>query len=103
MSMNPARTFASAVAGRTWDALWVYFTAPPLGMLAAAQVYLAVYGRSAVYCAKLHHHNDRRCTFCTWRRGRDARANTSVTVKVEPRQVVVSRSDLRAAAARAGA
>jgi aquaporin Z len=40
MSMNPARTFASALPGNTWTALWVYFTAPPLGMLAAAQTYL---------------------------------------------------------------
>jgi len=32
MSMNPARTFGSALPGRAWDALWIYFTAPPLGM-----------------------------------------------------------------------
>jgi aquaporin Z len=34
-SLNPARTLASALPGNTWTALWVYFTAPPLGMLAA--------------------------------------------------------------------
>lgn len=32
MSMNPARTFASAVPAHHWTALWVYFTAPLLGM-----------------------------------------------------------------------
>jgi len=33
MSMNPARTFASALPDRMWTALWIYFLAPPLGML----------------------------------------------------------------------
>jgi len=36
MSMNPARSFGSAVAARLWTGLWIYFTAPPLGMLLAA-------------------------------------------------------------------
>jgi len=63
MSMSPARTFASAMPGRIWDALWVYFTAPPLGMVLAAQVYLWLRGKRAVFCAKLHHDNDKRCIF----------------------------------------
>lgn len=63
MSMNPARTVASALPGRLWTALWVYFTAPPLGMLLAAQLYLAVKGAGGVICAKLHHQNARRCIF----------------------------------------
>ena len=37
MSMNPARTFSSAVSGHVWTALWVYFSAPLLGMLSAAR------------------------------------------------------------------
>ena len=40
MSMNPARTFGSAVFPQLWDSLWIYFLAPPLGMFAAAAVYL---------------------------------------------------------------
>src|SRR6201997_5801868 len=40
MSMSPARSFASAAPGRLWNALWIYFTAPPVGMLLAAEVYL---------------------------------------------------------------
>jgi aquaporin Z len=40
MSMNPARTFGSAFCARYWQALWIYFTAPPLGMLAAAELFL---------------------------------------------------------------
>ena len=63
MSMSPARTFASAASGRIWNALWLYFTAPPLGMLLAAQAYLWLRGKHAVFCAKLHHDNDKRCIF----------------------------------------
>jgi aquaporin Z len=63
MSMNPARTFGSAVGARTWAFLWIYFTAPPLGMLLAAEVYRRVKGADAALCAKLHHQNDKRCIF----------------------------------------
>ncbi|MGH9669342.1 MAG: MIP/aquaporin family protein [Terriglobales bacterium] len=64
MSMNPARTLSSAVSADLWNGLWIYFTAPPLGMLAAAEIYLWLRGRHAVGCAKLHHRNDKRCIFC---------------------------------------
>ena len=63
MSMNPARTFGSALAAREWTALWVYFTAPPIGMLLAASVYRWRSGLNRVFCAKLHHHNSQRCIF----------------------------------------
>ena len=63
MSMSPARSFASAVPGRLWNSLWIYFTAPPLGMMLAAQVYLWLRGNQAVFCAKLHHDNGKRCIF----------------------------------------
>ena len=63
MSMNPARTFGSALPARLWDALWIYFTAPPLGMLLASELYMRTRGLGAVVCAKLHHHNDKRCIF----------------------------------------
>ncbi|MGH8672070.1 MAG: MIP/aquaporin family protein [Burkholderiales bacterium] len=64
MSMNPARTFGSALPAYSWTALWVYFTAPPLGMLFAAELYARFKGKSAVKCCKLHHQNDKRCIFC---------------------------------------
>jgi aquaporin Z len=64
MSMNPARTFGSAVLPQLWDSLWVYFLAPPLGMLAAAAVYSRL--KHAVGCAKLHHQNKLRCIFCEY-------------------------------------
>ena len=64
MSINPARTFGSAAVAQVWAGLWLYFTAPPLGMLLASEVYLRLRGATAVDCAKLHHQNTRRCIFC---------------------------------------
>jgi aquaporin Z len=63
MSMNPARTLASAVPAGDWTALWVYFTAPLAGMLAAAVLYRFRRGARGVFCAKLHHLNNQRCIF----------------------------------------
>ena len=57
MSMNPARSFGSAAAAVDWTALWVYLTAPPLGMLAAAQLFLWRRGASATLCAKMRPHS----------------------------------------------
>jgi aquaporin Z len=68
MSMNPARTFGSAFHASYWHALWIYFIAPPLGMLAAAELFLRVRGGVPPICAKLHHANDKRCIFhCGYR------------------------------------
>lgn len=63
MSMNPARTFGSALSARAWTALWVYFIAPPAGMFLAAHVYTYINGKQSVTCAKLHHRNNERCIF----------------------------------------
>jgi len=63
MSMNPARSFGSAFAADTWTGLWIYFTAPPIGMLLAAETYVRAKGLRAVLCCKLHHDNDSRCIF----------------------------------------
>jgi catechol 2,3-dioxygenase-like lactoylglutathione lyase family enzyme len=63
MSMNPARTLASALGAHMWRAFWIYFLAPPLGMLLAAEVYRRRTGPGGVICAKLHHASRRRCIF----------------------------------------
>jgi aquaporin Z len=63
MSMNPARTFGSASVAHVWTSLWIYFTAPPFGMLLAAEVYSLLKSGREVACAKLHHHNNQRCIF----------------------------------------
>lgn len=63
MSMNPARTLSSAVGAQVWMFLWIYFVAPPFGMLLAAEVYRRLNVGRTVACAKLHHHNNQRCIF----------------------------------------
>lgn len=71
MSTNPARTFGSAFYAGYWHALWIYFTAPPLGMLAAGEIFLLARGGVGPRCAKLHHSNNERCIFhCGYRRAR---------------------------------
>jgi aquaporin Z len=61
MSMNPARSFASALPANVWTAFWIYLAAPMLGMLLAAELHRRA--RRPVKCAKLHHDNARRCIF----------------------------------------
>ena len=63
MSMNPARTFSSAFGAHLWMSLWIYFVAPPLGMLLAAEVYRRLNATRTIACAKLHHYNNTRCIF----------------------------------------
>jgi len=63
MSMNPARTFGSALIGNVWHGWWIYFIAPPIGMFVASELFVKTRGLKAVLCAKLHHHNRARCIF----------------------------------------
>jgi aquaporin Z len=63
MSLNPARTLGSAVAAGAWSDLWIYFTAPPLGMLLASELYVRTRGLGAVLCAKLVHPRSGPCIF----------------------------------------
>ena len=64
MSINPARSFGSALPSGIWNDFWIYLTAPLLGMLTAAELYLWRNGRHSVKCCKLHHENRKRCIFC---------------------------------------
>lgn len=63
MSMNPARTAASSIPSGLWVGGWIYWTAPPLGMLLAAEAYRLLRRVPTVFCAKLSHDTDRRCIF----------------------------------------
>jgi aquaporin Z len=63
MSMNPARTLAPAMLSHSTGGLWIYFAAPTLGMLAAAEWFVRTRGRHQVRCAKLHHTRTVRCIF----------------------------------------
>ncbi len=78
MSMNPARSFASAAPAGLWSDLWIYFVAPPLGMWVAA----ALYGGRAARrgCAKLVHAADVRCIHC----GFEPAASAAALGEVKP-------------------
>lgn len=84
MSMNPARTFGPSVVGGIADSLWLYFVAPPLGMLTAGALVVRVRGSLAIRCAKLHHGRGP-CIFCNTATapiapaGAAATASTAVT------------------------
>jgi aquaporin Z len=63
MSMNPARTFGSAYFAQVFDSIWIYFIAPLIGFLLAAELYVRRHGLQAVLCAKFHHDHSHRCIF----------------------------------------
>ncbi len=64
MSINPARTLASALPSGRLDALGVYLFAPTLGMLAGAEVYRRLPGAPAPHCCKLNHDHPASCPHC---------------------------------------
>jgi aquaporin Z len=64
MSINPARTFASALPSGIWTQGWIYFTAPVLGMFLAAGLFRATNSSTRLACPKLHHGIKQRCIFC---------------------------------------
>jgi aquaporin Z len=68
MSMNPARTVATALPAGMWTDIWIYFIAPVVGMQLAIYAYrlvtrLITGKEPTVLCAKLNHHTHRRCIF----------------------------------------
>jgi aquaporin Z len=63
MSMNPARSFASALPSGVWQSFWIYLTAPLCGMLSAASCYQHL-SSDQISCAKLLHPHDVRCIHC---------------------------------------
>ncbi|HEU5155065.1 MAG TPA: aquaporin [Gemmatimonadales bacterium] len=63
MSMNPARTTGSAAFAHVWTGSWIYFLAPLLGMLLAAEGYMRLRRVRRAACAKLYH-DAGHCIFC---------------------------------------
>jgi aquaporin Z len=63
MSLNPARTVGSNVFASLLSPLWIYFIAPPAGMLLASECFVRHFGLSKIRCAKLHHDGSARCIF----------------------------------------
>jgi aquaporin Z len=64
MSMNPARSFASAAPAGLWRHFWIYISAPTVGMLMGAQLFLALRGARRLACGKLLHPAHVRCIHC---------------------------------------
>jgi aquaporin Z len=64
MSMNPARSLASALPSGIWTGFWIYLVAPVLGMQLAAAAFQRWRGRPGVACAKLLHTDSQRCIHC---------------------------------------
>jgi len=62
MSMNPARTLASALPLSNWRGLWIYFTAPLAGMLLASEAHARLAYSKRAGCAKVVHALP--CIFC---------------------------------------
>jgi aquaporin Z len=68
-SLNPARTISSALFAGIWTVMWLYVTAPLLGMLVAASAYVMTSGSEAVLCAKIYHDFHSPCPFrCRFKR-----------------------------------
>lgn len=55
MSINPARTFGSAVWAQLWAGFWIYLSAPLLGMLAGVELQRRLPNRHERLCGKLNH------------------------------------------------
>jgi len=64
MSMNPARTFGSALPSGIWRGFPIYLIVPPIAMLLAAQAFVWLRGKAAVGCCKLDHSPRVDCIFC---------------------------------------
>jgi aquaporin Z len=62
-SVNPARTFSSALFAWIWRGIWIYFVAPCMGMLASSAIYVKRNGSDHVYCAKVFHDRRSVCPF----------------------------------------
>lgn len=55
MSLNPARTFASAAVAGAWQGFWIYLTAPIAGVLAGVEVLCTFDRYREQLCGKLSH------------------------------------------------
>jgi aquaporin Z len=64
MSINPARTFASALPSGVWTHFWLYLLAPVAGMQLGSVLHGLRTGPRGTGCAKLIHSSDQRCIHC---------------------------------------
>jgi aquaporin Z len=63
MSINPARSLSSAIPAQVWHGFWLYFIAPPMGMLLAAKLYLRMGKKKkrSQLCCKLRPNSSTPC------------------------------------------
>ena len=83
MSMNPARSVASAIAAHSWRAIWVYFVAPITGMSLAAATFIRLRGEIAAPCGKMVHSTP--CHFCDYAAAHPLRTTRSSPAATPPR------------------
>jgi aquaporin Z len=60
-SLNPARSFASALFAWSWSTFWIYLTAPVAGMLLAVELHPRLGTASEKACAKVNHDDAVEC------------------------------------------
>ena len=61
MSINPARSFASAFPAKIWTDFWLYYFAPFMGMLSAAQIFLNSRKKPMTICYKFCPNGEQKC------------------------------------------
>ena len=61
MSLNPARTFGSAIVASAWTGWWIYLTAPVLGMFFGIEVHRRLTSGHHRLCGKLNHSGSVAC------------------------------------------
>ena len=83
-SVNPARSFSSALFAHVWQGIWIYFAAPGFGMLVAAALYQRVVGKDRIYCAKVFHDLHSVCPFNCHFMQLQGDAQGAIDVKVRP-------------------
>jgi aquaporin Z len=67
MSLNPARSFGSALTAGQWKGIWVYFVAPVVSMLLATEVYLRLRQTGLIAGSGERKH----CIVCDYKAGPD--------------------------------
>ena len=67
----------SALPSLLWQHLWLYFTAPVIGMQLAVDAFRLGRLGHRVYCAKLNHDPHYRCIHCGYRPGAQPAGRTA--------------------------
>jgi aquaporin Z len=62
-ALTRPEAFSSALFAGIWRGIWIYFSAPCLGMLTAAAIYIRWAGPDRVHCAKVFHDMRSTCPF----------------------------------------